>query len=124
MYDKPQMEIPEPLRQIAERNVEQVRSAYSQFMDMARQAQAMVAKSSGVVAESALEIQTKALRYAEQNMESGFQLASELAKARDLKEYMDIQSRYAQRQMQAYAQQAQDLGRMMADAAQRTQPKP
>lgn len=124
MYDKPQMEIPEPLRHIAERNVEQVRSAYNQFMDMARQAQAMVAKSSGVVAESALEIQTKALRYAEQNMESGFQLASELAKARDLKEYMDIQSRYAQRQMQAYAQQAQDLGRMMAEAAQRTQPKP
>ena len=45
MHDKPQLEIPEPVRELAERNVEQVRSAYNQFMEMARQAQELVAKS-------------------------------------------------------------------------------
>ena len=39
--------------------------------------------------------------------------------ARDLKEYIEIQSRYAQKQMQDYARQAQDLGRLLADAAQK-----
>jgi phasin len=124
MYDKPQLEIPEAVRQMAERNVDQARSAYNQFMDMARQTQNMVAKASGSMAETALEIQSRALRYAEQNMDAGFQCASELARARDLKEYLEIQTRHAQKQMQAYAQQAQDLGRMLAEAAQKAQPKP
>lgn len=119
----PPMEIPEPVRQLAERNVEQSRSAYMQFVEMAKRAQEMVAKSSGTMTQTALEIQTKALRFAEQNVEAGFSLASELARARDMKEYMEIQSKHAQRQMQAYANQAQELGRLMTEAAQKAQPK-
>jgi len=123
MYDKPQIEIPEQVRQMAERNVEQARTAYNQFMDMARQVQNLVHRSSGAMAESAAEIQSRALRFAEQNMEAGFQFASELARARDLKEYLEIQSRHAQKQMQTYASQAQELGRMMSELAQKSQPK-
>jgi len=123
MPQMPPMEIPEPVRQMAERNVEQSRSAYMQFVEMAKRAQEMVAKSSGTMAQTALEIQTKALRFAEQNVEAGFSLASELARARDMKEYMEIQSKHAQRQMQAYANQAQELGRLMTEAAQKAQPK-
>jgi hypothetical protein len=76
------------------------------------------------MAESAVDIQQQIFRFAEQNMDAGFQLASELARARDLKEYLEIQSRHAQKQMQTYAQQAQELGRLMAEAAQKAQPKP
>ncbi len=123
MNDKPQMEIPEAVRELAEKNVEQARSAYTQFMDTARQAQQMVQQSQGAVTQTALEIQSKALKFAEQNIDEGFTFASDLARARDLKEYLEIQTRYAQKQMQAYAQQAQDLGRMMAEAAQKTSPK-
>lgn len=123
MHDKPQLEIPEPVRELAERNVEQVRSAYNQFMEMARQAQGLVAKSQGAMAAGALEVQAQVMRFAEQNIESSFNFAGELARARDLKEYLDIQSRYAQQQMQAYARQAQDLGRLMSEVAQKAQPK-
>lgn len=123
MPQMPPMEIPEPVRQMAERNVEQSRSAYMQFVDMAKRAQEMVAKSSGTVTQTAMDIQTKALRFAEQNVEAGFSLASELARARDMKEYMEIQTKHAQRQMQAYANQAQELGRLMTEAAQKAQPK-
>ena len=123
MNEKPQIEIPEQVRQIAERNVEQARTAYNQLMDMARQVQNIVSKSSGAVAESAADIQARSLRFAEQNMEAGFQFASELARARDLKEYLEIQRRHAQRQMQTYASQAQELGRMMSELAQKSQPK-
>lgn len=123
MFDKPAMEIPQAVRELAERNVEQARTAYSQFLEMARQAQTMVQKSQGVMAASALEIQGKALKYAEQNINDGFNFAAELARARDLKEYIELQTRYAQKQMQAYAEQAQDLSRMMTEAAQKAQPK-
>ena len=121
MADLPQFEIPEAMRDMAERNVEQARSAYGQFLEMARQAQDVVAKSSDTMAQSARDIQLKAMRYAEQNMEANFAFVGDLAKARDLRDYMEIQSRHAQRQMQTYSEQAQELGRMLADVAQKVQ---
>ena len=123
MFEKPQFEIPDAVREIAERNVEQVRSAYAQFMDIAKQAQDTAAKSQGAMAQSAIEIQTRVMRFTQQNVESNFAFASDLARARDIKEYLDIQSRYAQNQVQTYAQQAKELGRLVAEAAQRAQPK-
>ncbi len=123
MFEKAQLEIPEAVREMAERNVDQARTAYAQFMDMARQAQHMVSQSQGAMAAGALEIQSKALKFAEQNIDDSFKFASDLARAKDLKEYLEIQTRYAQKQMQTYAQQAQDLGRMMTEAAQNARPK-
>jgi phasin len=121
MPDNPQFEIPAPMREMAEKNVEQARQAYSQFMDMARQAQDMMVRSTGAVAEGAREVQGKAMRYAQDNLDASFSFAAELARARDVKEAMEIQARFAQRQMRSYAEQAQDLGRLMTDAAQRMQ---
>ena len=116
-----QFEIPATVREMAERNVEQARAAYTQFLEMARQAQDVVSKSSEVMAKSARDIQVQALRYAEDNIDASFRFASDLAKARDLKEYMEIQTRYAQRQMKSYTEQAQDLGRMVSEASQKAQ---
>ncbi len=124
MYDKPGMDIPDNIRQMTEKNVEQSRAAYNQFLEMARKAQEMAQQSSGAMTKAAMEVQAEFMRYSQQNMEAGFQAAGELAKARDMKEYFEIQSRHAQRQMQTYVQQAQELGRLMAQAAQKVQPKP
>lgn len=123
MAENPNMDIPDSVRQLAERNVEQARQAYTQFMDAARKAQDMVSKSSGAMTEAGLEIQTRAMRFTEENIEAAFRLAGELARARDMKEYFEIQSRHAQRQMATYAQQAQELGRLVAEAASKAQPK-
>jgi phasin len=123
MTDKPAMEIPAAMREMAERSVEQARAGYVQFMEMARQAQDMVSKSSDAVASSAKEVQARALRYAQENMDSSFTFASDLARARDLREFLEIQQRYAQKQAMTYTQQAQELGRLMADAAQMAQRK-
>ena len=116
-------EVPETVRKMAESNVQQARTAYDQFMDMARQAQNMVNQSSGAMTDSAREVQTKALGYAEKNMESGFDFFSELSKARDLKEYMEIQSRHTERSMKAYQEQAQELGKLMAEVTAKAQQK-
>ncbi len=123
MYDKPQFEFPEAVRELAERNVEQARSAYNQFMDMARRVQDTVAKSQGAMATGAMELQTQVAKFAEENMEASFAFASDLSRVRDLKEYLEIQQRFAQKQMQAYAQQAQELGKLLSEAAQKAQPK-
>ena len=123
MYDKPQFEIPEAVRELAERNVEQARSAYNQFVDMARKVQDTVTQSQGAMTSGAVEVQTQIAKFAEENIQASFAFASDLASARDLKQYIEIQQRYAQKQMQAYAHQAQELGKLMSEAARKAQPK-
>ena len=116
MSDNPHFEIPEAVRDIAEQNVEQARTAYAQFMDMTRQAQDMVTRSQGALAANAMNIQALAMQYAQQNIDASFRFASDLARARDLNEYVEIQTKYAQKQMKTYSEQAQQLGQMMANA--------
>ena len=122
MFDKQQFEIPEAVRELAEKNVEQVRAAYGQFLDMAHKAQDMLAKSQGVLTSGAMELQQRAMKYAEENIDANFKFAGDLARARDLKEYVEIQNKYAREQMESYARQAQDLGKLMADAAKNAKP--
>lgn len=123
MPTKGQFEIPEAMREIAEKNVDQARAAYEQFSAMAEKAQSMASTSSDAMAATARDIQAKALGFAQENMESGFSLASDLAKAKDLQEYFSIQTKYAQSQMKTYTEQAQELGRLMGEAAQAAKPK-
>jgi phasin len=123
MYDKPQFEIPEAVRELAERNVEQARSAYNQFVEMARRVQDTLSESQGAMASGVVEMQTRMAKFAEENIQASFAFASDLSRARDLKEYIEIQQRYAQKQMQAYAHQAQELGSLMGEAARKAQPK-
>jgi phasin len=123
MYDKPQFEIPEAVRELAERNVDQARAAYNQFIDMARQVQDTLAKSQGAMASGAMELQSKIAKFAEENIEASFSFAAALSRARDLKEYLEIQQRHAQKQMQTYALQAQELGKLLSEAAQKAQSK-
>ena len=128
MFEKGQFEIPENVRELAERNVEQARTAYSHFMQVAMQAQQMMFQSSGMMvpgpmAASAMQIQTRAMDYARRNLDTSFNFAADLARARDLKEYLEVRGRYAQQQMQAFQQQAEELGKLMTEAAQKAQPK-
>lgn len=122
MYDKPQFEIPAAVRELAERNVAQVRQAYDQVLTLMRKSQEAVAKSQGAMAQSAMEIQAKSLEFAQANIESNFRFASELARARDLKEYLETQSRYAQSQLETYSKQAHEITRLMSEAAHKSQP--
>ncbi len=122
MNDGMSFEIPAPVRQMAEKSVEQTKEAYDRFVEAARQAQGMFANSTHMMGAGGKEIQDKTLQYAEANVQAGFDLAERLVKAKDLKEVMEIQTAYARQQMEAYTQQAQELTRLMAQAAQKAQP--
>jgi phasin len=118
MARAPQFEFTAQMRELAEKNVEQVRVACGQFMDAARQAQDMIG---AMVPENPMtagmkQVQERTMRFAQQNIDASLLLASELTKARDFPEMLEIQSRHAQLQLAAYSAQAQELGRLMADA--------
>jgi len=120
MAQPPPFEIPQQLRELAERNVEQARAAYGQFMDAMTQAMGMWTNASpaGAMTGGFKVVQDRAVKFAKQNADACFNLASELANAKDLTDVMGTQARHAQTAMQTYALQAQELGRLMLEASQ------
>ncbi len=115
-------EIPGSVRELASKSVEQAREAYNRFLEAARQAQDVVAKSTDVIASGAREINEKTVKYTEANLQANFDLAHRLVHAKDLKEALDIQSQFARQQMETFAHQAQELTRLLAQSAQKATP--
>jgi phasin len=118
----PEFEIPSSVREIASRSVEQAKDAYGKLVDATRQTQDMVLKSTEVLTTGAKDINLTMLGFAEANAKAGFEVASRIAQARDVKEVFEIQTQYARSQMETYAQQAQELARIVASSAQKAQP--
>jgi hypothetical protein len=111
-------EVPQQLRDMAEKNVEQARNSYAQFLDAMAKAAGMwsAAIPQNDATAGFKSVQDRATRFAKQNAEACFNMAAELAAAKDIQDIMGIQSRYAQIQMQSYATQAQELSRLMMAA--------
>ena len=112
-------DVPQQLRELTERNVEQTRGVYCQIMNAMAQATSMWldAIPSNEMTLDLKAVHERAVRFAKQNSEACFAYARELAKARDVQDVLGIQGRYAQTQMQVYALQAQELGNLMAGAS-------
>lgn len=113
-------ELPKELREIAEKNVAQAEAAYKQFTDAMTQAMGMWTKSlpANQMTNGFKSVQERAAAYAKANAEAGFALAAEITKAKDVQEVLALQTRFAQAQMQTYAQQTQELGRAVGEALQ------
>ena len=115
-------EIPQELGQLWERNLEAARAAYGQVIDAMAEAVGMwvTALPSNEMTSGLKALQERTIQFAKQNADLYFAFAGELAKAKDIQDVVAIQSRYAQIQMQTYSIQAQELGRLMAEAAHGT----
>lgn len=124
MAENPTFEIPPEMRNLAEKNVEQARVAYGQFMEFMSQAMNAWSTTGGPEAGNFKALQERAIAFAKENAERSFALASEIAKAKDMQEVVTLQSRYVQTQMQTFGIQAQQLSWLMADAFRNMQNKP
>jgi hypothetical protein len=112
--------IPKEMRELTEKNIEQAQAAFGQFSNAMTEAMSMWTKAmpaNNMTSGFAL-VQERAIHYAKQNTEAGMALASEIAKAKDIQEILALQTSFAQKQMQSYAQQTQELGRLMTEATQ------
>jgi hypothetical protein len=125
MAQPPTFEIPQQLRELTEKNLEHARNAYGQFMDAMTQAMGVWTNATPANAMTAgfKVVQDRAVKFAKQNGDACFNLATELATAKDLTDVLSIQSRHAQSMMQSYSLQAQELSRLMMEATQNLQQK-
>jgi phasin len=110
-------DIPEQMRQAADKSVDQAKKAFDQFIDATQKAVAKAEGSTKSVREGAAELNRQALAYVEENVAASFELAKNLARARTVEEMAALQQEFLRRQMAAAAEQGKSLGAMMGRAA-------
>jgi phasin len=120
-----QFQVPQELRQLAEENVERARQLYLQFMDGIEQTMSVwSAPRSDLIPPGFGDVRARATKFAKKNADAAFELAKDVAKAKDLQELLSLQTRYVQSQMQWYADQTQEFGELMARALTRSEQHP
>lgn len=82
-------EIPKQLRELAEKNVEQARAAYGEYMEtMAQAVSAWTKVPTSAMTSGLRDVQQLAIRFAKENAEAAFSLGSDLANAKDLQDVL------------------------------------
>ena len=116
MVEKSVFDIPTELRDLTEQCIK-AQTAYGQLMHSITQAMTnWPGTQPKTVVAGFKQVQERAMAFAKENAESSFAMANDLARAKDLNEVLSIQSKYAQTQLQTYARQVQELGRMTGEA--------
>ncbi len=109
-------EIPDQMRQAADKSVDQAKKAFDQFMDATQKAVAKAEGSMKTARDGAAELNRQALAYVEENVAASFELAQQLARATTVEEVAAIQQAFFKRQAANAAEQAKSLGTMMGRA--------
>ena len=113
-------EIPNEMRDFAEKSVDQARKAFEGFMGAAQKAAGQADETASSVQTNAKTVGTKAISFAEENIRSAFDHAQRLVRAKDMQEVLSLQSEYLRTQMSTIQEQAKQLGSTIQTAAQST----
>jgi phasin len=117
MSEEGRFEIPKEMRSMAEASFDQARKAFEKFLSSAQATAGSVEERGETVRAGAKDISSKAMSYAEKNVQASLDYAQSLLQAKDLTEVMRLHSEYVQAQMRALAEQASEMGQIVSRAA-------
>ncbi|GDX38032.1 hypothetical protein LBMAG20_02470 [Methylocystaceae bacterium] len=105
----PIYQVPNEVRDFAEKSVEQARKAFEGFAGAAHKA---LHSSSDLplVPSEAKDMGAKAFSYAEANVNAAFDLAQKLVHAKDPQEVFQLQSEFVKTQLNSIQEQTKELG--------------
>jgi phasin len=114
-------EVPEAMRDLAERNITQLRETYERSRDALEAVLTSWEKSFDATGQGAVALNRKIIDIAQRNINSSFDLAKGLAGAKNLAEAVELQSAYWRQQLDTLAAQAEEVRtlstQVTADAA-------
>ena len=117
MSEQARFEIPKEMRNIAESSLQQTRKTFDKFLTGAEAAAGSMEQRGATVRAGARDIGTKAIAFAEKNVQSSLDYAQSLLHAKDLTEVMRLHGEFIQSQMRALAEQAAEMGQAVSRAA-------
>lgn len=106
-------EIPNELRDFAERSVDQARKAFEGFVTVAQKTVGAVDGAAHEAQSGAKDVGSRVLGFAEQNVNAAFDLAQKLVHVKDPQEAFSLQSAYLKTQLDALQNQAKELGALI-----------
>jgi phasin len=106
----PKFEVPDQVRDMALRSVEQAEKAVSSFMESA-------SKSVATVPGPMTELAKQALAISEKNLKASFEHARKLMQAKDLSEVMHLQSEFIRDQFGVVSEQFKQMASGAASAS-------
>jgi phasin len=110
MDPKTMMQVPNAVRELAEKSVEQAEKAFDAFMSAA-------SKSVAMVPSPATEMSKNTMTLAEKNMKAAFDHARKLIHAKDVQEVMQLQADFLRTQFAAAGEQMKELSTRGVSAA-------
>ena len=102
-------EIPESVRALAEKTVDQSREAYDRSTDAFEASVTTFEQSFDAAGQGAAAFNRKFIDIARRNLATGFDLAKSLAGAKNLAEIVELQAAYWQKQFGALTAQAEEV---------------
>ena len=99
--------VPESVRAMAERAVDQSREVYDRSKDALDASVATLERSFDAAGQGAVAFNRKIIDIAQRNVNSGFDLANSLAGAKNLAEIVELQAAYWRKQFSALTAQAE-----------------
>jgi phasin len=110
-------EIPKEVRSMAEASFDQARKGFEKFLAGAQATAGAIEERNATVRAGAKDIGSKAVSYAEKNVQASLDYAESLLHAKDLTEIMKLHSAYVQAQMRSLAEQASEMSQIVSRAA-------
>jgi phasin len=105
------------MRDLAERNIAQMREAYERSKDAMEGVVQSWERSFDATNQGAVALNRKIIDIAQRNINSGFDLAKGLAGAKNLAEAMELQADYWRKQLDTVAAQAEEVRTLSAQVA-------
>ena len=106
-------EVPNEMRDFAERSVEQARKAFEGFLTVAQRASGVAGDAAKTSQGGAKSVGAHVLSYTERNVNAAFDLAQKLVKAKDPQEALALQSEYMKTQLAVLQEQAKEFGSVL-----------
>src|SRR5215212_7935997 len=103
-------QVPEEMRNMAERSVTQTRQALESFLQAARRTAETMEQTTDKVQASSKDMAQKTLSAVEQNLRTSLDYAERLVRAKDLQEAAQIQSEFVRTQSEAMQAQMKEFG--------------
>ena len=110
-------EIPEQMRETADRSVDEARKAFDRFLEATLSAMATAEGQARSFSAETADLGRQSLSYAEENITASFDFAKRLVQARTLEEMTALQQEFVRRQVAAVAEQGKDIGERIGKVA-------
>ena len=110
-------EIPKEMRSMAEASLEQARKTFEKIVAAAQTAAGSIEERNATVRAGAKDVSSKAVAYAEQNVQASLDHAQSLLKAKDVTEVVRLHGEYVQGLMRSLTEQASEMSQIVGKAA-------